>query len=114
MTALHVGMSLGNVRVVDAINQLIASFRAKGLEFERILKMGRTQLQDAVPMTLGQEFKAFGETLAGEVRALDLSLVSGPRRFALDSIDDDEGQSGVVGERRRSVDQGEQQDCRDE
>ncbi len=33
--------------------------------------MGRTQLQDAVPMTLGQEFKAFGETLAGEVRALE-------------------------------------------
>ena len=33
--------------------------------------MGRTQLQDAVPMTLGQEFKAFAETLAGEVRALE-------------------------------------------
>ncbi len=33
--------------------------------------MGRTQLQDAVPMTLGQEFKAFGETLLGEIRALE-------------------------------------------
>jgi aspartate ammonia-lyase len=33
--------------------------------------MGRTQLQDAVPMTLGQEFRAFAETLAGEVRALE-------------------------------------------
>jgi aspartate ammonia-lyase len=33
--------------------------------------MGRTQLQDAVPMTLGQEFEAFAETLAGEVRALE-------------------------------------------
>src|SRR6476619_7131157 len=70
-TALHVGMALGNVRVVEAVNQLIASFRAKGKEFDRILKMGRTQLQDAVPMTLGQEFKAFGETLAGEIRALE-------------------------------------------
>ena len=52
-------------------SELIASFRAKGVEFDTILKMGRTQLQDAVPMTLGQEFKAFGETLAGEVRALE-------------------------------------------
>jgi aspartate ammonia-lyase len=70
-SALHVGMALGNVRLIAAINELIASFRAKGQEFDRILKMGRTQLQDAVPMTLGQEFRAFGETLAGEVRALE-------------------------------------------
>src|SRR5204862_3356161 len=70
-TALHVGMALGNRRLVSAINDLIASFRAKGREFASIVKMGRTQLQDAVPMTLGQEFTAFGETLAGEVRALE-------------------------------------------
>jgi aspartate ammonia-lyase len=43
----------------------------KGREFIGIVKMGRTQLQDAVPTTLGQEFNAFGETLAGEVRALE-------------------------------------------
>ena len=70
-TSLHVGMALGNIRLVAAINELIAAFRAKGKEFNSILKMGRTQLQDAVPMTLGQEFMAFGETLAGELRALD-------------------------------------------
>jgi aspartate ammonia-lyase len=70
-SALHVGMALGNVRLVAAINELIAAFRRKGQEFAAILKMGRTQLQDAVPMTLGQEFTAFGETLAGEVRALE-------------------------------------------
>ena len=52
-------------------SELIAAFRAKGKEFATILKMGRTQLQDAVPMTLGQEFEAFAETLAGEVRALE-------------------------------------------
>jgi len=69
-TALHVGMALGNIRLVDEMNRLIASFRAKGAEFSAILKMGRTQLQDAVPMTLGQEFQAFSETLGGEVRAL--------------------------------------------
>ncbi len=71
-SALHVGMALGNLRLVAAMNELIASFRAKGREFGPILKMGRTQLQDAVPMTLGQEFTAFGETLAGEVRALEV------------------------------------------
>jgi aspartate ammonia-lyase len=70
-TALHVGMALGNVRLVAAINALIAAFREKGREFGVILKMGRTQLQDAVPMTLGQEFTAFAETLAGEVKALE-------------------------------------------
>jgi aspartate ammonia-lyase len=69
-SALHVGMALGNRRLIAAMNQLIDAFRAKGREFASILKMGRTQLQDAVPMTVGQEFTAFGETLAGEVRAL--------------------------------------------
>ena len=69
-TALHIGMALGNRRLVAAVRELIDAFNAKGKEFSEILKMGRTQLQDAVPMTLGQEFKAFGETLAGEARAL--------------------------------------------
>ena len=70
-TALHIGMALGNVRLMDAMTRLVDAFRAKGREFAPILKMGRTQLQDAVPMTLGQEFNAFGETLSNEVAALD-------------------------------------------
>jgi aspartate ammonia-lyase len=69
-TALHVGMALGNIRLINAMKELIEAFKRKGTEFASILKMGRTQLQDAVPMTLGQEFNAFAETLAGEVRAL--------------------------------------------
>jgi len=70
-TALHIGMALGNVQLVASMKELIAAFRAKGKEFASILKMGRTQLQDAVPMTLGQEFEAFAETLTGEVQALE-------------------------------------------
>jgi aspartate ammonia-lyase len=70
-TALHVGMALGNVRLVAAMKELIGAFRAKGQQFASIMKMGRTQLQDAVPMTLGQEFTAFAETLAGEILALE-------------------------------------------
>ena len=69
-SALHVGMALGNLDLMTAVNELIAAFRAKGREFDGVLKMGRTQLQDAVPMTLGQEFEAFAATLAGEVQAL--------------------------------------------
>jgi aspartate ammonia-lyase len=70
-SSLHVGMALGNVRLVAAMKELIAAFRAKGAAFAGIIKMGRTQLQDAVPMTLGQEFEAFAETLSGEVTALE-------------------------------------------
>jgi len=68
---MHVGMALGNGQVIAAFDKLVEAFRAKGREFSNILKMGRTQLQDAVPMTLGQEFNAFGRTLADEVRALE-------------------------------------------
>jgi aspartate ammonia-lyase len=70
-SALHIGMALGNVQLVAAMKELIAAFGRKGKEFGTLLKMGRTQLQDAVPMTLGQEFTAFARTLEGEVEALE-------------------------------------------
>ena len=52
------------------INSLIQAFAAKGVEFSHVLKMGRTQLQDAVPMTLGQEFEAYAVTLGEEIERL--------------------------------------------
>jgi aspartate ammonia-lyase len=69
-TSMHVGMALGNRRLVSAYQKLIQAFDAKAKEFAQLLKMGRTQLQDAVPMTLGQEFTAFAHTLRDEVKAL--------------------------------------------
>ena len=57
--------------LAQALTHLERSFAAKGQEFSDVLKMGRTQLQDAVPMTLGQEFTAFGVTLGEEQRHLD-------------------------------------------
>ena len=69
-TALHVAMMLGNDRLVAEMERLIGAFRAKGKKFASVIKMGRTQLQDAVPMTLGQEFDAWAQSLADEVRAL--------------------------------------------
>src|SRR3954467_6977827 len=70
-TSMHIGMAIGNSQVTWAFGELIEAFRKKGEEFKDILKMGRTQLQDAVPMTLGQEFAAFAETLEDEVKALE-------------------------------------------
>jgi aspartate ammonia-lyase len=57
-----------------AIRDLAESFKDKGREFGGMLKMGRTQMQDAVPMTLGQEFAAFGHTLLEDVDRLGESL----------------------------------------
>lgn len=52
------------------MNNLISSFIIKSSEFNFVLKMGRTQLQDAVPMTLGQEFHAFATLLKEDVRLI--------------------------------------------
>lgn len=58
---------------IEHLKLLIVAFRAKGEEFSDVIKMGRTQLQDAVPMTLGQEFNAFANNLAKEVDHLAYS-----------------------------------------
>ncbi len=70
-TALHIAMVLSNKELTAELRELSRAFHAKGDEFADVLKMGRTQLQDAVPMTLGQEFHAWGSSLEGEIRALD-------------------------------------------
>lgn len=57
-----------------AMRDLALAFKAKGEEFAPYLKMGRTQLQDAVPMTLGQEFTAFGHTMLEDVDRLGEAL----------------------------------------
>jgi aspartate ammonia-lyase len=70
-SSIHLGLVLGNGELIAAYKELVAAFAAKGTEFASILKMGRTQLQDAVPMTLGQEFKAFARSFGDEVTALE-------------------------------------------
>lgn len=69
-TALHVAFLLGNDRLAAELDRLVEAFRRKGKAFASVIKMGRTQLQDAVPMTLGQEFNAWAQSLADEVTAL--------------------------------------------
>jgi aspartate ammonia-lyase len=56
--------------LLEALADLILAFDAKAEEFNTVLKMGRTQLQDAVPMTLGQEFHAFAVTLREEIKSI--------------------------------------------
>jgi len=70
-TALHVAIFLLNGELRAELKKLVAAFREKAKEFRDVVKMGRTQLQDAVPMTLGQEFAAFGESLENELTALE-------------------------------------------
>lgn len=59
--------------LIDQVEDLSEAFLSKGHEFADIIKMGRTQLQDAVPMTLGDEFTAFGLTIQEEVRHLEFA-----------------------------------------
>jgi aspartate ammonia-lyase len=62
-TAIKVGLSLDLRALLEQLDLLRRSFLAKAHEFHDVLKVGRTQLQDAVPMTLGQEFNGFATTL---------------------------------------------------
>lgn len=63
-----------NKQLVAALERLVASFLKKGEEFKNNIKMGRTQLQDAVPMTSGQEFTAFANTLEEEIGNLNRNV----------------------------------------
>ena len=71
-TAIRLGLLLGHDALLASLDSLIGAFAAKGEEFSHVLKMGRTQLQDAVPMTLGQEFRAFATTLGEDLEHLRL------------------------------------------
>lgn len=69
-TAVLIALINSNKKLVVVLQTLIDSFKNKAKEFSGVIKMGRTQLQDAVPMTLGQEFGAYATTLSEEVERL--------------------------------------------
>ena len=69
-TALKLASHWAIGELSEALEELRKSFAEKGEEFENDLKMGRTQLQDAVPMTLGQEFTAFAVTIGEDIERL--------------------------------------------
>lgn len=73
-TALKIATINSNKQLIAVLKELILSFKKKADEFTHILKMGRTQLQDAVPMTLGQAFGAYAATLEEEIERLEQNV----------------------------------------
>lgn len=69
-TALHVALHEKMHDLLDAMQILADSFGNKAKEFKHVIKMGRTQLQDAVPMTLGQEFHSFATMIKEDMQRL--------------------------------------------
>ena len=70
-TAIHLGLYASHLKLRPHFIQLIDALKAKSKELSHVVKMGRTQLQDAVPMTLGQTFGGFASILEAEVAHLD-------------------------------------------
>lgn len=70
-TAVKLALMYSKDPIIEALNNLVIAFRNKGKEFAHVIKMGRTQLQDAVPMTLGQSFEAWAVTLEEEIKRIE-------------------------------------------
>lgn len=73
-TTIRLTFILLNKRLVESLTRMIKALRDKGEEYKNTIKMGRTQLQDAVPMTSGQEFMAFADNLEEEIANLDRNV----------------------------------------
>lgn len=69
-TALRLAVIFATQPLIAALDELAYALRGKAVEFAEVLKMGRTQLMDAVPMTLGQEFDGFHATIKEDVSRL--------------------------------------------
>jgi aspartate ammonia-lyase len=69
-TAFRLALIMRLTSYMEALRNLREAFFAKAKEFERVLKMGRTHLQDAVPMSLGQEFHGWGTTIGEELQRI--------------------------------------------
>lgn len=70
-TSVKIAIYNANRSLIQVLIESIKSFTGKAREFSKVIKMGRTQLQDAVPMTLGQTFEAYAVTLEEEVARLN-------------------------------------------
>ncbi|MEJ8758602.1 aspartate ammonia-lyase [Pontibacter sp. H259] len=70
-TAFRIALYIKIGQLIEALNHLQLSFASKAEEFKHVLKMGRTQLQDAVPMTLGAEFHGYSTTIKEDIQRLE-------------------------------------------
>ena len=70
-TGIHIATLMMLEELLSTMEELHAAFRAKAKEFDHVIKMGRTHLQDAVPIRLGQEFEAYSRVLARDIKELN-------------------------------------------
>ncbi|AEE49320.1 aspartate ammonia-lyase [Haliscomenobacter hydrossis] len=70
-TALKIALIKCKAKLLVELVAITNSFRRKGEQYQHVIKMGRTQLQDAVPMTMGQTFEAYAVTLEEEIERLE-------------------------------------------
>ena len=73
-TAVHVANRMSIVDLLEGLQALLSSLDQKALQFSDIVKLGRTHLQDAVPMTLGQEFSGFADQIRKGIRRIENTL----------------------------------------
>lgn len=69
-SAIHIALLHAISRLENTLNKLAAAFNQKALEFDHVVKMGRTHLQDAVPIRLGQEFQAYERVLLRDIQRI--------------------------------------------
>ncbi|ENQ3112849.1 aspartate ammonia-lyase [Bacillus sp. GKis3/1] len=72
-TGIHIATLMMLEELLITLEELHAAFRAKAKEFDHVIKMGRTHLQDAVPIRLGQEFEAYSRVLARDIKRIKQS-----------------------------------------
>lgn len=73
-SAIHISVRIGLERLLDSLEILHKAFEKKEKEFKNVVKIGRTHLQDAVPMTLGQEFSAYKEQIKKGIERMGYNL----------------------------------------
>ncbi|MEK4500799.1 aspartate ammonia-lyase [Bacillus sp. FSL R12-0069] len=72
-TGIHIATLMMLEELLITMEELHAAFRAKAKEFDHVIKMGRTHLQDAVPIRLGQEFEAYSRVLTRDIKRIKQS-----------------------------------------
>lgn len=75
-TAIHIATYRLIEQLEKTMKKLLSTFETKGAEFDEVIKMGRTHLQDAVPIRLGQEFSAYASVLKRDINRLHQSSAS--------------------------------------
>lgn len=74
-TAIHIATLRMLDKLLDTTKEMQKVFKSKAKQFENIIKMGRTHLQDAVPIRLGQEFEAYSRVLERDIKRIEHSKV---------------------------------------